>query len=400
MSAFRGVHARQFLDLGSRDVADLGSLVDGVFLDGFQNVLQARLDRDALHVERALERERRRLVACHRSAGRLVPHAHRVDDRRHAVGVQRTFRGGNAQVAHVEVGAVLLHQERGDGVVLQEVLVGQAVVPDVVRHCQHHGAVGAGTHGHVHVGMHGRRGELRIDGDELGALLTRLAHELPGVHVGLGGVAAPADDGLRVGGVHEVVAVDAQKRALRVQLGLIGARTQNGCAERGGHAPVGHRAGAAHGAVQHAIRPIRRPECHRRSAVLLHRRADLLSQKRNGVVPLDALPLARATLRALDALQGVLQAVGVVHALGLGEALDADAPTVRVLFRIVACRGLDHAALAHRHLQRATASAVAAAAAAGGVFFLGIGSRVLLRQRRQSRGGSTRHRCSACNGRR
>ena len=72
----------------------------------------------------------------------------------------------------------------------------------------------------------------------------------------------------------------------------------------------------------------------------------------------DALPLACASFA--DALQGVLQTVGIVDALRLAEALHAQAAAMSVLARIFHSRDLHRTALAHSHLQRTTAAAVAA----------------------------------------
>ena len=92
----------------------------------------------------------------------------------------------------------------------------------------------------------------------------------------------------------------------------------------------------------------------------LHLGGDLIER----LVPGDALPLAGAAFRALDAAHGVLHAVGVVEALGLGIALDADAPVVGVVALLHAGGGYaNHLALAHDDLLGTATSAVALAGA-------------------------------------
>ena len=63
----------------------------------------------------------------------------------------------------------------------------------------------------------------------------------------------------------------------------------------------------------------RQPMC----TVIFYGRAHLLRDGANSLVPADALPLARSALP--DALHGVLEPVGIVHALRLAEPLHAEA---------------------------------------------------------------------------
>ena len=65
----------------------------------------------------------------------------------------------------------------------------------------------------------------------------------------------------------------------------------------------------------------------------------------------------------IDALHGVLEPVGIVHALRLAEPLHAEALADGILAGHIHGTGFDHLALAHRHLQGAAATAVAAACA-------------------------------------
>ena len=239
----------------------------------------------------------------------------------------------------------------------------------MIGHGQHERAVGARPDGNVDVGVHGRRGELRVDGDELGALLARLAHVLPCVHVRLCGVAAPGDDGLGIDRVGEIVALVAEQRGLHMLLHRVGARPEDDRARGRAEAAVRNGHEAAHGAVQRAVGAVGRPEAQRRAAVLGQGRLHLAGDDLERLVPLDALPFARAALS--DALQGVLQTVGVVDALRLAEALDAQAAAMRVLARVFHCGNLDGAAFAHGHLQRTAAAAVAATLAPERGFALG-----------------------------
>src|SRR5699024_5349350 len=104
-------------------------------------------------------------------------------------------------------------------------------------------------------------------------------------------------------------------------------------AKRSDETAVTDRHVTGHAAVQHTVGTVGRPHGHRGSTVFLHRRADLRSDLVDGVVPTDALPLARAALATLDATQRVLQTVRIVDALRLGVALHAETAARRVVAR-------------------------------------------------------------------
>ena len=366
----RGVDARELLDRALGNAADARCLGEGVVLDAVLDGLEHRLVRNALDLERALDGRVGSLRKRGLVARRLVPHHDRIDLGGLAgLRVDGTLCGGDAEIAQAQVRAVLLHQERRHRAALHVRDVHQVVLDDVVGHGQHHGAVGTGGDGHVGVGMRGGSRELRIDGDELRALLARLAHVLPCVHVCLCRVAAPGDDGLGIDCVGEVVALVAEQRGLHVLLRRVGARPEDDRARGRAEAAVRNGHEAAHGAVQRAVGAVGRPEAQRRAAVLGQSGLHLAGDDLERLVPLDALPFARAALS--DALQGVLQTVGVVDALRLAEALDAQAAAMRVLARVFHCGNLDGAAFAHGHLQRTAAAAVAATLAPERGFALG-----------------------------
>ena len=360
--AFGGIHAGQFLDLLLREVANVRSPLDGVFGNALLDNLVDRFHGETLHLERSFDGGLLRGIGGRRCAGSLVPHRNRIDHGGLArARIHRTLGGRRAQIAHVKVRAVLLHQERRHRAASHELFVHQAVLDNMIGHGQHERAVGARPDGNVDVGVHGRRGELRVDGDELCALLARIAHELPRMHVRLCRIAAPRDNGFGVGGIHEVVARNPQQRRLLMLLRRIGTGSQYRAPNGRDEATVGNGHVACHRTVQNAVRTIRGPNGNRRATVIFDSRAHLLRDGANSLVPADALPLARSALP--DALHGVLEPVGIVHALRLAEPLHAEALADGILAGHIHGTGFDHLALAHRHLQGAAATAVAAACA-------------------------------------
>jgi hypothetical protein len=85
-----------------------------------------------------------------------------------------------------------------DGVLLDVVLVDQALLDDRADQAHGEGAVRARPDPDVPVGLTGGPGPHRVDDDDLRALLLRLEHERPRVEVRAGHVHAPHDDVARV----------------------------------------------------------------------------------------------------------------------------------------------------------------------------------------------------------
>ena len=137
-----------------------------------------------------------------------------------------------------------------------------------------------------------------------------------------------------------------------------------------------------------------RPHGHRGSTVFLHRRADLRSDLVDGVVPTDALPLARAALATLDATQRVLQTVRIVDALRLGVALHAETAARRVVARKLSGRNAHHFAFTHDHLRWALAAAVASTGSVDRMLaFRSYGARARLRRSKLGQRATSPRRC-------
>ena len=217
-------------------------------------------------------------------------------------------------------------------------MVVEIFIDDDLDHAEGKSRVGAGAQLQVDVGVCGKPGDARLDGDELAAELhgvgDPVSHEEVGV--GDGGVAAPDDGAL---GAHPLGVVVAQRRELRE----VGDE----------HAAVGHdherQAGqVAGGAGQEAVL-VGAAERVRHAADLPLVVACGAAQAVDGVaavghgdateflvagfqrlVPRDALPLAAPALAG--ALHGVQDAVGVELHLLEGQAPRAQrAAVVRVV---------------------------------------------------------------------
>ena len=114
---------------------------------------------------------------------------------------------------------------------------------------------------------------------------------------------------------------------------------------------------------QHTVRGVRRHEADGSAATGLKRGAHVLGDEPDGLVPGYALPLAGPALGAIDALHGILHAIGVVLALRLGLPLHAQTAPALIPVRVIHGLHLHHFAIAHRHFLVALAAAVATAAA-------------------------------------
>jgi hypothetical protein len=110
------------------------------------------------------------------------------------------------------VGEALLELRPADGVTLEPVAVGGALVEHGTHEAERQSGVGAGEGRDVLVAARGRLGSNRVDGHEVGSAASCLEHELPLMHVGVERVRPPQDHELRLG---DVLGVEPHRRAER-----------------------------------------------------------------------------------------------------------------------------------------------------------------------------------------
>ena len=205
-------------------------------------------------------------------------------------------------------------------VLLDELGVLEPLVEDRVGHCLEHGGVGRRADGNPLVGQVRGPGIARIDVDQRNALLAgqlEVVHELGVVQVH---VEAPQHDGLRIEQGHGLGAaverrrVHGQRAAELVRVGKV-------VRFIGVDAPDGH------GAARHELPDVVGRAAHEavavdgHGAVLLAGLEVLLDDEVEGLVPADALELARAL--GPYAQHRVLDAIGRVHVLAPAAAAGA-----------------------------------------------------------------------------
>ena len=176
--AVEGVHLGQGDDLLGRNAADLGRALNGPVLQVVEDHVVLGLDRDALDLGHAAQAGPDGLGVGHGRVGLLVPHHIGVHGNGLAHGVGGGLGGLHAQVAHAEELPVGLDEERGLGVVAQELGVLPVVVDHGAAHTQGQRAVGAGVHGHEVVGLlrHGAVGD--VDHGQVSAGVSVVEHEV------------------------------------------------------------------------------------------------------------------------------------------------------------------------------------------------------------------------------
>ena len=231
-----------------------------------------------------------------------------------------------------------------------------ALFLDDLRQTESERGIGAGLQRHEQVGLLSDGVLVGVDDDELAiVILNRVGDVVPGVRPGHDGVMAPHDKGAHLGDEIHVDAALIVEAARRVH-GTLREREVGGAVlvRELGHVlqtvEIVHvaRLGSAVGEGAHAARA-------KFCLVLLDLRTDGV----DGLVPADALPLTGATLGALGALHGVLDALLLHDERGDGGAAGAHA-------LLVDGRALDllgarehHVAVAHHGLQRTTHAGVA-----------------------------------------
>ena len=249
---------------------------------------------------------------------------------------------------------------------VNEFLVLQVLLRDDVQPRQGKGQVGAGADVHPVLGARAPPGQLRVDGDDLGAHLV--AHVQPvaqvAVGVGLQRFAAPNNHDVRVlplgvvvavgvalGGVHDGKVTDGCCRTASAgQVAGVARRTD--CSDIGGAQAGAAQEGdprrdVAAGAVVHE-------DGLAAEARLVDVRVDPVSDGIKRFLPGNALPLVLAALAG--ALQRVLGALLVVHALHQVQAAHAQA-AVRARIQGVALDLLKLAVLGvHQNAARVVAA--------------------------------------------
>jgi hypothetical protein len=138
-----------------------------------------------------------------------------LTERAHDVHVEVAHPGG---ALDRPVGETPLELRPADGVTLEPVDVGGALVEHGTHEAERQGGVGAGEGRDVLVAARGRLGSNRVDGHEVGSAAPCLEHELPLMHVGVERVRPPEDHELRV---DDVLGVEPHRRAERDVAGRV-----------------------------------------------------------------------------------------------------------------------------------------------------------------------------------
>ena len=236
---------------------------------------------------------------------------------------------------------------------------------DVVDHRHRQVAVGGWLHRDELVGKAGGAVEDEAEVDDAGAGLA-CAHEVLGAaHLVLDGVAAPHVDEVRAD--HDA-RVDDRARKLAagiVELGIERAVVQADRTERDGDAK-GVREAERHQVLEAVLGGnacAKIPEDDLVRAVLVANLAELLADLVEGLIPADLLPLAFAALA--DALERLLQALGIIGLTACKAALLADVPIGLFRGRVNDTLHALDLAIFHDGLERTVV--VIAPARAGGV---------------------------------
>ena len=230
-------------------------------------------------------------------------------------------RGGHARdllgALGRPLGRLAAHLVEAQAPLLDERLVVELLLDHHVDEAQRERAVRPRPHGEVEVGARGGLRDARVDHDQLGALRLAVLEPLPGGRRRLGRVRAPDHDALadaRVGRlVDRVPAVDGGLGDELADAAVPALTDEVRGAEVAGEAPA---------------RPVARPlvrAAERRDRLGAVARADLAELGGDLVerlLPGDPLPLVLAA--GADALQRVVEAVGVIVQLDAGGALDAE----------------------------------------------------------------------------
>ncbi len=265
-----------------------------------------------MHVDRAVARAGEAVTEPEIGALPLADQAGEFLDRR------RRAAGDLRRPIRIARTHMVLELARRIGVTLEIIPVGLAVAEQAMHHRAGQRTVGAGPDQHRQVGLLHGRVHVDVDDDDLGAAFLagprRVRH-----HIDLG--------------VHRIGAPDRHQVGLR-HLARIGAGELAGAGDKTGprriHADGGEEAGIFLGVAQpvdavalhepHGAGVIIRP--HRFGAVLRFGADELLGDQIERVIPRDRRKFARAL--GADAAQRMLQAIGVMHALGVARDLGAD----------------------------------------------------------------------------
>ncbi len=244
-----------------------------------------------------------------------------------------------------------VHEERGDGVLDEEVGLVQVVFDDVTGHGQGKRGVRTGLHGYELVGVTGGGVEEQADIDDLRAVALGLDHVLGEAMLVLDRVGAPHDhvigrvDVTRVGvivavGVAQVI-VGGEQRAI----------VQTVCLHREGRAIQTAKAGVQHTGKTHGRRIARGqvPERERLRTVLLTLLGQLLGDLVECLIPADLLPLALAALA--DALERCGETIFVVGLTTCHDTLLADVCLARFGPRVIGGLRADDLAILDNRLQ-------------------------------------------------
>ena len=263
----------------------------------------------------------------------------------------------------LEAGAPLLH----------ELVVVPVVLDDHVDHGHGDGGVGAGTQLQVVLGTGGQPVLAGIHHDQLGAALHAV-HDPVAVEAVLaapGGILGPDDDDL--GGLPAGIVIALLQELGAVADGVVALHGGHG-AQTGAVAGLTGQAqlrpvGAAvvvghdgHGAADVAAGAL--DEDDGVGAVLFLDLVELLLNDVIGLIPGDALEAAVAP--GTDALQGIEDALGMVHELGHGQQAGTSAPVVIGVISVAL--DLDHLVALDIDLDAAAAVAAGAGGSGGGSY--------------------------------
>ena len=364
----------QALDHARIDAADFAGALERVRGARVDEVVEGRAACHAVHRERAGQRgldasalDGGRIGSRNRRARQLVPDHERAGVRarfslRGRGGADGTFvglrgprrRGHHRAVHHAQVRAVVLADEVGGDRFLHKLVLGvQVVADDPIHHAQRQRRIGLRLDRDPLVG-HGRRGALaRVDDDDLRAVLAR-GHVIAQLgRVRVRHVASPHDEQLGVQVVARVVR--AAMRAEHHGHAHGRAMVAHDSFDVPGGGPYG--GGVAGRRLPRQLAQVARERVERSGLrVFGQHGVELLGDRVDGLVPGDALELARATLARAphgvhDARVFVLQALDVAH--GAQARVGVPRPS-----RHVARLHAHELAVAHRAAQMAARRAV------------------------------------------
>lgn len=237
--------------------------------------LECRLARHAEDVELGIEIELG-------SAGNLLDARSGGDDAMCLVDDQVVVIG----IAH-ELAGHGVHEERGDGVLDEELGLVQAVLDDMTSHGKGKRGVGTGLHGHEFVGVTGCGIEQRADIDDLRAVALGLDHVLGEAVLVLDRIGTPHDHVIGRVDVARIGAVVAVGVAQLIVGGEQRAVVQTVRLHREGRAIQAAEAGVQHAGKAHGRRIARGqvPERERLRTILVTLLGQLLGDLVECLVP-------------------------------------------------------------------------------------------------------------------